>query len=103
MPSEVRPGFDYGDEYSDFGSLLELLTARPAWHADALCHEPHPEVTWFPTKGESPEPAKAICRSCLVVGECRAWALDQDANLHGVWGGLSQLDRRRLRDGQRAA
>lgn len=67
--------------------LLDLV-ARPAWHADAACHE-HPELTWFPAKGEDQTAAKAVCSGCLVLAECRAWALQQGAGLVGIWGGLS--------------
>jgi WhiB family redox-sensing transcriptional regulator len=44
--------------------------------------------------------AKAICALCPVRVECLQWALDtaQDA---GVWGGLSEGERRTLRRGQR--
>ncbi len=99
MPSEIRAGFTYGDEYSDLGSLLKLLTGRPPWHRDGLCVE-HPEVSWFPTGGASSEPAKALCRACLVRGECQTWAAAQGPGLQGVWGGLSGADRRRLRNGE---
>ena len=77
--------------------VLTLLR-RPPWHADGLCQE-HPEVSWFPGRSESPEPAKALCRACLVRGECQTWAAGQGPALQGVWGGLSDNDRRRLRDG----
>jgi WhiB family redox-sensing transcriptional regulator len=93
MPSEARPGFGYSDEISDTGDLLELLARRPAWHADAACKEAPREVSWFPNHGETGEAAKAICAGCLVIGECRAWALSQN-RLAGAWGGLSQVERR---------
>jgi len=45
--------------------LLEMVArSRPAWHADAACLE-HPEVNFFPGRGESLAPAKAICAGCL--------------------------------------
>lgn len=42
------------------------------------------------------EQAKAICRRCPVTGQCLQWALEtgQDA---GVWGGLSEAERRSLK------
>lgn len=78
--------------------LLAQLLNRPAWHADAACAE-HPELSWFPGKSaaRAAERAKAICAGCLVRDECTAYALDQGESLHGIWGGLSPLDRRRLR------
>jgi WhiB family redox-sensing transcriptional regulator len=42
------------------------------------------------------EQAKAVCRRCPVIQQCLAWALEsgQDA---GVWGGLSEDERRALK------
>lgn len=70
----------------------------PAWRRDALCREPHPGVTWFPERGEDARPAQAVCRRCLVIEECRAYAGD-DVELQGIWGGLSQRQRQRLHRG----
>jgi WhiB family redox-sensing transcriptional regulator len=39
--------------------------------------------------------AKDICQSCPVLGECREYAL-QIREPHGVWGGLSENERRSL-------
>jgi Transcription factor WhiB len=44
-----------------------------------------PDVSWFPRRGESAEPAKAICRRCLVQRECVTFALDHP-DLDGIWG-----------------
>ena len=81
---------------SDLGGLL----AMPEWHGDAACKE-RPEITWFPGHGRPAGPAKAVCGTCLVAGECRAWALSQGVTLEGVWGGLSTRERRRLLREQR--
>lgn len=78
--------------------LLELV-ARPAWHADAACRE-HPEITWFPERGEHIVDARAVCAGCLVRVECLAFALEHessDPDTHGVWGGLSRGERSELR------
>jgi WhiB family redox-sensing transcriptional regulator len=74
--------------------LLELLTrGRPAWHADAACAE-HPDVSFFPARGEDHRPAKAICARCLVRAECLAFGIEEP---EGLWGGLGWQERRRLR------
>lgn len=78
--------------------LDELATGPPAWMRDALCREPHPGATWFPERGEDAGPAKAVCWRCLVLEECRAYAIG-DHELRGIWGGLSDRQRRRLREG----
>lgn len=71
-----------------------------SWHADALCIE-YPQVDFFPRRGESTAEARAICGRCLVRDECLAAALRQ-GDKHGVWGGTSGVDRRRLRKGARS-
>jgi hypothetical protein len=55
--------------------VLADLVRRPGWMRDAACRE-HPSVTWHPDRGEPTEPAKAICRGCLVRVQCLAYALD---------------------------
>ena len=97
----VRAGA-FGDELSDFGDLLDLIVAGPAWHADAACREAHPGVTFFPGPGRSWEPARRICNRCLVREECLVWALDQGPTLVGIWGGTSERKRREMRQGQAA-
>ncbi len=47
---------DPAEVFAAFAGLLE----RPAWHADAACRE-HPEVDWFPERGDDQGPAKAVC------------------------------------------
>ena len=74
---------------------LETLLQGPAWTADALCAQTDPEA-FFPELGGSTKQAKAICRSCLVRAECLETALVQNERF-GIWGGLSESERRRFR------
>lgn len=65
----------------------------------ACCDEEDPEV-FFPKGSDGPwvlviEEAKAVCRRCPVMEECLQWALETGQDF-GVWGGLSEWDRRRL-------
>ncbi|MBV8980855.1 MAG: WhiB family transcriptional regulator [Acidimicrobiia bacterium] len=53
-------------------------------------------VNFFPVRGEEARPAKAICARCLVKDQCLAYALD-NGDKFGIWGGLSERERRRLR------
>ena len=72
------------------------IPAPPAWMADALCAEIDGEL-FFPEKqGSSARPAKKMCRRCDVAVECLEYALTNDI-AHGVWGGKSDRERRRLR------
>lgn len=69
-------------------------TGTPHWRDSALCAETDPEA-FFPEKGESTRNAKDICRNCNVRTECLEYALTHDERF-GVWGGLSERERRRL-------
>ena len=70
------------------------------WRDHAACLEEDPEL-FFPIGNTGPailqiEEAKAVCRRCEVAEACLAWAVEsgQDA---GVWGGLSEDERRALK------
>lgn len=70
------------------------------WRHRAACRDEDPEL-FFPIGTSGPallqvEQAKSVCRGCPVVDECLHWALDsgQDA---GVWGGMSEEERRAVR------
>ena len=79
----VPMGTDEGDD-----TLL-------AWQEKALCAQTDPEA-FFPEKGGSTREAKRICVSCEVKQECLEYALMQDERF-GIWGGLSERERRRLK------
>lgn len=68
---------------------------RPEWHADGLCSQVDGDL-WFPEKGGSTRDAKRICLSCPVLVECRSYALAHEERF-GIWGGLSERERRQLR------
>jgi WhiB family redox-sensing transcriptional regulator len=67
----------------------------PDWQERALCAQTDPEA-FFPEKGGSTREAKRICAGCEVRAECLDYALAQDERF-GIWGGLSERERRRLR------
>jgi len=73
-----------------------LASPHPRWVADAACRD-HPEVNFFPARGESIESALAVCAGCLVRVECLDYSLALGCHLPGVWGGLSENQRRRSR------
>ena len=66
-----------------------------AWQEQALCAQTDPEA-FFPEKGGSTREAKRICIGCEVKGDCLEYALGQDERF-GIWGGLSERERRRLK------
>ena len=77
--------------------LLGIGTEADAqsWQEQALCAETDPEA-FFPEKGGSTREAKKICTGCEVKAECLEYALSNDERF-GIWGGLSERERRRLR------
>jgi WhiB family redox-sensing transcriptional regulator len=79
-----------------FDTESELLTADQ-WQDRALCAQTDPEA-FFPEKGGSTREAKKICLGCEVRHECLDYALAHDERF-GIWGGLSERERRRLKRG----
>ena len=71
------------------------------WQALALCAQTDPEA-FFPAKGGSTREAKRVCRSCEVRAECLQYALDHDERF-GIFGGMSERERRLLKRQQRRA
>lgn len=71
--------------------------AEEQWQDRALCAQTDPEA-FFPEKGGSTREAKRICLGCEVRGECLEYALANDERF-GIWGGLSERERRRLKRG----
>jgi WhiB family redox-sensing transcriptional regulator len=81
--------------WSEKPSWDDTPTSPEAWRADALCAETDPEA-FFPEKGGSTRDAKRVCAGCPVRAECLEFALASDERF-GIWGGLSERERRRLR------
>jgi len=67
------------------------------WATDALCAQTDPEI-FFPEKGGSTRESKAVCAQCFVQAECLDYAMTHDERF-GVWGGLSERERRALKQG----
>ena len=78
--------------------MIELPSPMP-WHDEAAC-QGHPIEWWFPAIGHATAPttrkAHAICAECPVRTECLEHAV-MTPEPHGIWGGTSERERRRLR------
>lgn len=81
---------------------LAILTTRPqltdadhTWQDRAACARLGPDL-FFPGIGEDAQPAKQVCAGCPVAGDCLQYAHTNRIR-HGVWGGLSEKERRRQR------
>lgn len=72
-----------------------------AWQGQGVCAQTDPE-TFFPDKGGSTAAAKRMCIRCDVKDVCLEYALATDQR-HGVWGGMSERERRRLKAAQKVA
>ena len=66
-----------------------------SWQERSLCAQTDPEA-FFPEKGGSTREAKRVCLSCDVRQECLEYALAH-VERFGIWGGLSERERRRLK------
>ena len=84
---------------NDHRSQVPVYVRTGNWADDANCLGMNPDI-FFPTRGEDVARARAICRACDVQVECAHYALNQDDTLQGIWGGLTQRDRRRIRRGK---
>jgi len=88
--TELTGNFAEADLSELFG-----LPEEASWQERALCAQTDPEA-FFPEKGGSTREAKRICTGCEVRGECLEYALQKDERF-GIWGGLSERERRRLK------
>ncbi|MBS9534884.1 WhiB family transcriptional regulator [Mycobacterium sp. M1] len=85
------------EEYDEFDSFDPASATNEQWQERALCAQTDPEA-FFPEKGGSTREAKKICQRCPVRAECLEYALAHDERF-GIWGGLSERERRRLKRG----
>ncbi|MFJ2938220.1 WhiB family transcriptional regulator [Streptomyces sp. NPDC087219] len=63
------------------------------WMVSALCRTAHADDLFV--EGAAQNRAKALCTGCPVRVECLAHALDERIE-HGVWGGMTDRERRAL-------
>ena len=77
--------------------IVSLLYGRQdqEWQRRANCMGVDPDL-FFPERGASTREAKEVCRGCVVREDCLEYALE-NAEKFGIWGGMSERERRRLR------
>jgi WhiB family redox-sensing transcriptional regulator len=66
-----------------------------SWQEYANCLGVDPDL-FFPERGASTREAKEVCRGCVVREDCLEYAL-ANGEKFGIWGGMSERERRRLR------
>ena len=81
--------------------MVALGIVHETWHLEAACRGPESVLFFPPTFGERRDEremretrAKAICAECAVRTECLDFAL-RVREPHGIWGGLTESERRR--------
>ena len=72
----------------------QVSDASLSWQESALCAHTNPEA-FFPEKGGSIREAKLVCQQCPVKAACLEYALAHNERF-GLWGGLSERERRGL-------
>jgi WhiB family transcriptional regulator, redox-sensing transcriptional regulator len=72
-----------------------------AWMSQGNCRN-YPPAVFFPSDGVGVDRARKICVDCPVVDQCLEYALDERIE-HGVWGGCSERERRRILKRRRVA
>jgi WhiB family redox-sensing transcriptional regulator len=64
------------------------------WMQRGKCRDLSPSI-FFPSDGLGVQAAQRICAECPVASECLEYALTERVD-HGVWGGKSERERRRI-------
>jgi WhiB family transcriptional regulator, redox-sensing transcriptional regulator len=72
-----------------------------AWMSAGNCRL-YPPATFFPSDGVGVDKARKICAGCPVTDPCLEYALEHRID-HGVWGGCSERERRRILKRRRLA
>jgi len=84
--------------------MMETLPPPPEteqpWMRDGLCRSYDPSF-FFPSDGVGVEVAQRVCKQCPVREQCLEYALTYRID-HGVWGGASERERRRILRARRA-
>jgi WhiB family redox-sensing transcriptional regulator len=81
---------------TDFVEMLLLgQPEQRVWQRQANCMGVDPDL-FFPERGASTREAKEVCRGCVVREDCLEFALTNSEKF-GIWGGLSERERRRIR------
>ena len=81
----------------DIVEMLDTVrvTEDRRWQERANCLGVDPDL-FFPERGASTKEAKGVCHGCEVRPECLEYAL-RHGEKFGIWGGMSERERRRLR------
>jgi WhiB family redox-sensing transcriptional regulator len=87
----------HGPSHANDPSITNLVTPKMPWVEDARCRTQGDPAWFYPDRSASEfsRQAKQVCAHCPVIEQCLRWALENREE-HGVWGGLSERERRAL-------
>jgi len=85
----------HGPEEATTMRAMTSETEERGWQDYANCLGVDPDL-FFPERGASTREAKEVCRGCVVREQCLEYAL-ANGEKFGIWGGLSERERRRIR------
>ena len=97
MSDLSEPGLGVSSSAARNQSHLWEPEERDPWRNEAACIGVDPD-TFFPTRGELANRAKGVCAGCTVKAECLDYAMRNHIT-DGIWGGLSERQRRTIRPG----
>ena len=75
--------------------MRRKITLDRSWQEFSNCLGVDPDL-FFPERGASTREAKEVCRNCIVQNDCLEYAL-ANSEKFGIWGGMSERERRRIR------
>ncbi len=93
-PTALKAGSEGGAMTAMTTTTVFRVEPEP-WYERAACRGRDADC-FFPEKGGSTRAAKRICQTCVVQVECLEYALANDERF-GIWGGMSERERRRLK------
>ena len=76
-------------------AVLDLAAGEAPWKAHVACRGMSIDI-FFPEHGQQNADAKTVCDACAVQAECLDAALGRPER-HGIWGGTTERERRKLR------
>ena len=80
---------------------MSHISSDTTWMNIGNCADQHPSM-FFPSDGVGVERAKKLCEGCVAQTPCLDYALVNRVE-HGVWGGASERQRRRILKARRQA
>lgn len=94
LRAQIR-GEAVGRRYEKTADAARAVKPDDSWKQQGACRGADPNL-FYPTRGEDTGPPKAICHTCPVEQICAEYAIRYHED-NGIWGGLSERERRRIR------